>query len=79
MYATMGLEKTVFNNSEGRRFLSFFNLVIFPKLSFRTLQFSVNSCAPFLQFDVCKHFTKGRISPRNALFTSICHQGKLNS
>ena len=79
MYATMGLEKTVFNNSKGRRFLSFFNLVIFPKLSFRTLQFSVNSCAPFLQFDVCKHFTKGRISPRNALFTSICHQGKLNS
>lgn len=32
MYATMGLEKTVFNNSEGSDFLSFFNLVIFPKL-----------------------------------------------
>ena len=69
----------MFNNSEGKLFLSFFNLVIFPKLSFRTLQFSVYSCAPFLQFDVCKHFTKGRISARNALFTSICHQGKLNS
>ena len=56
----MGLVETVFNNTEGRLFLSFltqtsiwsfscfffFVFFCFFFASFETLQFSVNSCAP---------------------------------